>query len=796
MTILRLATASVVVYLIAGCSSSGTTGPQTGTVAGTVSSSLGQVLSNVTVTVTPSGQSALTAVQTTSNGSYSVASVPVGSGSVAVTGVPSNCTAPAASSYSGLTGNATQTVNIQVTCTPPTGSLNGTITSSATNAGIANASVTVTPSGASALPAVMTNAQGQYNVTNIPVGPAQVAIGNLPNGCTPGTGNVTISAGANGPVDYDVQCTNTTGATTTTLDVGQTALFTSSPSFATNLTIAGNDVYLMAIINTDSASSELEDVTVSGGFTATSASRVGPLRLAAARLQPPVRPTPLSKLMRKSRVSAARPRVLDPRFERDLHYLRTAEEGHVARLERDAQDRLRLGRVRIAGRSPARFSLASTNIGDVNPINVPVPSCTNFATIGARTVYVGQHVQIVADTSLTNWPAQYRPDSSYYTTLGLEYDTLTYAKHLLTYIGDPLEYDNQLSNVGKVTIVLTPVLNGESTSGTQGGGTILAFVTGCDFLPTSQAPSSNGTEMIYHLVPSANYSVGFWEREIRPTLAHESKHIVSIGEHLFNAPFFEQVWLEEGLAQISSEIWGRNYNNATWKGNAGFAETLGCEVTGYPAACNTATSPYTFVESHMAWLEQYLQTQDSVLSQTLNGSTPGRYGAGWSIARWTIDQYTTGTSPSAEASMVKALITDYSATGLANIANVTGSSPAQTLAYWNLAVGLDTVSLLDSSTFNIGQITTLATVPSFDYRNIFSVAGNGQLYPLAAPLRPAVVPAGPIDAQATGVAGTDAIYLEVVGGSTAGTQFLQLLSGSGGTISPSSGFRVAIIRIH
>lgn len=788
MNLLRFATASVVVCLIASCSTSGTTGPETGTIAGTVSSSLGGVLANITVTVTPTGKPALPAVQTASTGSYSVSSVPIGSGYVAVSGLPNNCTVPAQAPYLGLTSNENLTANITVTCTPPTGSLNGTITSSATNAGIANASVTVTPSGASALPAVQTNAQGQYNVTNIPVGPVQVAIGNLPNGCQPGTSNLTIAAGANGPVDYNVQCS----ASTTTLNVGQTALFTTSPEFATNLTINGNDVYLVAIVNTDSASSAMEDVTVSGSFTASGASHVGPLRVAA-------RPIPYSKLpRRKSRTSVARP-PLDPRFERDLRYLRAAEQGHVARMEQEARYFQQRGHAQFGRQgSPIRASLVGTQVGDVNAVNVPGPNCSIQATIGARTVYAGQHVQVVADTSLTNWPQQYRPDSSYYTTFGQEYDNLTYSQHLLTYIGDPLEYDQQyLSGVGKVTVVLTPQLNNYALPGVTGGGTVLAFVSGCDFFPASQEPSSNLTEMFYHLVPSANYSVAFWERELRPTAAHESKHIVSFGEHFANNAPLEQIWLEEGLAQVSSEVWGRNFNTSTWKGNNGFAQTVGCEVTGFTEPCNTPTSPYTFVESHMAWLEQYLQTQDHDLTQSLNGTTPGRYGAGWSIARWAIDQFTTGTSPATEAAAIKALITDYGFTGLANIANVTGSSPAQTLAYWNLAVGLDTVSLIDSATFNVGTIDPLATVPSYDYRNIFSVSGNGGLSGyVAAPLQPAVVQVGNINATATGVVGTDAIYLEVVGGTTAGAQSLQLLSGSGGPIASSSGFRVAIIRIQ
>jgi|GEM_PF-6605899 hypothetical protein len=97
------------------CSSS--TGPSTGTVNGGVTSSLGGGIKAATVIITPTGGSALPAVQTTPSGTYSVTSVPDGSGSVALSNLPANCTAPSPAAYSGLTGGGTVTVNVTVTCT-------------------------------------------------------------------------------------------------------------------------------------------------------------------------------------------------------------------------------------------------------------------------------------------------------------------------------------------------------------------------------------------------------------------------------------------------------------------------------------------------------------------------------------------------------------------------------------------------------------------------------------------------------------------------------------------------------
>src|SRR5262249_41378736 len=74
--------------------------------------------SGASVVVTPTGGSALAAVTTNATGQYSRGSVPVppATGNIAVSNLPTGCTAPAPTPYSGLTANNTVTVNITVTC--------------------------------------------------------------------------------------------------------------------------------------------------------------------------------------------------------------------------------------------------------------------------------------------------------------------------------------------------------------------------------------------------------------------------------------------------------------------------------------------------------------------------------------------------------------------------------------------------------------------------------------------------------------------------------------------------------
>lgn len=172
----------------------------TGSVAGTVTRSGGGPIAGATVTVTPGGTAT-----TSSAGQFSVTGVPVGSGTVAVSNLPSGCTAPAAKAYAIASAGQTATVDLTVSCstTPTTGTVTGTVTRS-TGGGIAGATVTVAPGGTAT-----TAATGQYSVANVAVGSGTVTVANLPTGCTaPAAKPYTIaSAGQTVTVDFTVTCT-------------------------------------------------------------------------------------------------------------------------------------------------------------------------------------------------------------------------------------------------------------------------------------------------------------------------------------------------------------------------------------------------------------------------------------------------------------------------------------------------------------------------------------------------------------------------------------------------------------
>jgi hypothetical protein len=93
-------------------------GITTGTVGGTITSTQGGAIVGAIVTITPTGGHPLATVTSDMDGFYSDASVPASpaSGTVAVSGLPTGCAAPAPVAYTGLTVLGAATANIVVSC--------------------------------------------------------------------------------------------------------------------------------------------------------------------------------------------------------------------------------------------------------------------------------------------------------------------------------------------------------------------------------------------------------------------------------------------------------------------------------------------------------------------------------------------------------------------------------------------------------------------------------------------------------------------------------------------------------
>lgn len=229
---------------LAACSDMTSGPPATGLLSGTISGTNIGPLAGVTVTVTPSGQSALTAV-TVGGGGYSLPSVPLGSGTITVSGYPSTCNQPAAAGYT-VAANATTVVNISLSCVVPVQT--GTVTGSAMSSQggpIANAQVTLTPAVGKALAPVTTDNNGNYAIVGVPVGSGSVAVATVPASCTvPGAQAYSgLTGGGSVTVNVTVTCSPASAAEGFLVYNGTTS-YAEIPSFpqlsvgASGLTIA------------------------------------------------------------------------------------------------------------------------------------------------------------------------------------------------------------------------------------------------------------------------------------------------------------------------------------------------------------------------------------------------------------------------------------------------------------------------------------------------------------------------------------------------------------------------------
>lgn len=570
---------------------------------------------------------------------------------------------------------------------------------------------------------------------------------------------------------------------------GQSALFLTDANFSRNIAMAPGAQYLIGVVNTSASYLSTESYSLQGTFAqgnvpiAIRAADHTPVHTASA----PMETSPLGDV-------GPRPATLasEQRLRAQQHLARRADEQRLrARMGSALQawERVRaVTRVASAIVPPA----VSQTVGTVNRVYVykGTGNCANVDSIGARTVAVGQKVIVLADTSLSTWPVSLRPDSAFFTSLAGEFDLVT-MPHTTANIGDPFAFDASLANKsGKITVVFTPKAN-------TGGG---AFVTACDFFPGEPGASSTfsaAAPTMYIGVASTNFPLSFWRRSAGATATHELMHVVSYARRFStNVLFDEDLWLEEGLAQVSSDIWQRAFGKTTWKVKANFNNTIACEyqIGGFP--CNAAgTLPFNMASAHFPFFFDYLQAEMRNAAG-IGLDDAGVYGAGWAFTRWAIDQYATN-----EPTFIKALINEPTLTGLANVSARTGQNAQTLLTSFNMAAAI----FQPTPTFSADNV--LLTMPSYDFNDIFNV-GQSQLtcggvrcgvftdngLP-AVPVAPTTLSASTFSRVITGVKGTAASYF-LINGEIPGIQSLQLLSSTGGALPLNSRLRVAVIRVQ
>ncbi len=423
-----------------------------------------------------------------------------------------------------------------------------------------------------------------------------------------------------------------------------------------------------------------------------------------------------------------------------------------------------LGAVRAARGLAAARAVAS--VGDTLTVKALYSSCSTGRDIKARVVYSGTKSLVLEDLTAPRagqLDAQYRQ-------IGDEFDKVQYPL-LVNRMGDPLAMDATMAGDGRVTMLFTRYVN-DSLPGIAG------YVTACNFYAKGTYAASNEDEVFYARVATASESATDWRRTMRSTVMHEAKHLAAFAERFAHNTPLEETWLEESTARVAEELYSRTFaNGGTWKGNVGFATTVRCEVY----QCDDRP---LMMWKHFSVLQQYMRGVDTLTP--IGAAASGDftyYASGWSLVRWAVDQYATD-----ESKWLKELVRGSAATGLANLARLTGRPAVEMLADWALANAVD----------DLAGFTPKRAQLSFPSWNVADVNGGlSSTYPtsfLAAPLKARAMSFGSFTLPVARLRAFSSSYFSL-DGDQLGSQLLELRGENGAAVPPGT-LRVAIVRVQ
>lgn len=441
-------------------------------------------------------------------------------------------------------------------------------------------------------------------------------------------------------------------------------------------------------------------------------------------------------------------------------------------------------------------SLQAASVGTVVPIRVldleAENLCGTFTVIGARTAFVGLHVIILEDTTsaLDGAPTLQGTMDDLYRELGAEFENVVWP--VLQKFGNPLVMDSRLDDNGRVVLVFTPRMN------QMLGGSTFAVTTSCDLFPRVVRASSNVGEYLYAQVPTspaAGNGPGTrerWMTDIRATIAHELKHVVSYAERTVRGLPFEEGWLEEATARHAEELYARAVFGTQQSTNLGYDATLRCEVNSGAGAPCPPNAPRALLP-HFDALWDFLDA--SAMRSPLGATSSGDYsyyGAAWALTRWMLDH---GGIP--EQTFFTA-VTLSQETGVANLEKRFGRPWAEMLGEWSLAMATDDIS-------GFSPASPRLRFPSWDLRAIFlglcidagscnNPATTPSRYLRPYPLQPVPRAPGLFSLEFPAVHAGGFAAVELSGGDASTRQLLQLRGYRGAALPADA--RLAIIRIQ
>ena len=424
------------------------------------------------------------------------------------------------------------------------------------------------------------------------------------------------------------------------------------------------------------------------------------------------------------------------------------------------------------------------NVGDTLTIKMANPtalSCnaSSATDIRARVVFVGTRGVVLEDVAA---PLAGTMDSLY-AVVGNEFDNVMYPI-LSTNYGDPLQFDASLDNNQRFYMVFSKRVN--DTEGIAG------YVLSTDFYPRTLCGTSNQAEIFYARVPTLA-GTGFngdtrdtWLRRTRTVIIHEVKHIVSFANRFVRtngnptSNDFEHRWLEESSAMLAEELWARTVFGYAQRGNVNYRTSIYCEVR--PTTQECLGKPRSLFD-HFFLLHDY---ESEIEIRSPLGPTASDdftyYGSGWAFLRWAIDHYSTS-----ESAFLRALTTETSLRGSANLAARAGRPIEEMIADFSMALALD-----DRAGFS--NMRPQHTMPSWNVPDIFTSLETDFPGSFAgSPLAKRNVSYGDFNIAVNTLRGGSSAVFELSGNQT-GKQLLELRGSTGG--APATNLRIAIVRVE
>jgi hypothetical protein len=352
-------------------------------------------------------------------------------------------------------------------------------------------------------------------------------------------------------------------------------------------------------------------------------------------------------------------------------------------------------------------------VGDLIQLNANANDfCDNPQLRTARVAAVTAKAIVVSDTS--NPAGGFTDDE--YRSIGVTFDTLIDPVDRGAF-GAPSDIDNN----GHVILFFTRAVNELTPMGSL--SVTLGFFFARDLYPKTVAPGpcpgSNFAEMFYLLVPDSGGIVNGNVRSkslvltlTNGTVAHEYQHLINASRRMYVngvGTAFEERWLDEGLAHSAEEL--------NFYASAKRTPRTNIDATAFNDPLFTSAYS-TFGINNFRRYSVYLATPETQapIGFDADDDDLATRGAIWNFLRYSADHLPLGTENTFWFNLVNS-----KTSGMANLTNALGTSPAGMLHDWAISVFLDD---------NAPNVDPRFLQPSWNSRSILTGGGTSTPFPL------------------------------------------------------------------